>query len=177
MKVDFTVPEQRAREIKLGQHVRFGMTESNLPFKGHVIGMDPRVDPQDPPRLRSGHHRGQQGRGDPSGPVPPCGGDPAGAAERHHRAADGGDRQPLRRLRLYDRAGSSGRASAVQVVKQVFVKTGRRRGGALEILSGVKPGQQVVASGQNKLQAGATVKIDNTIDVTKLDTSKLASGQ
>ena len=66
---------------------------------------------------------------------------------------------------------------AIQVAKQVFVKTGRRRGGALEIVSGVNAGQQVVASGQNKLQAGATVKIDNSIDVTKLDTSKLANGQ
>jgi membrane fusion protein (multidrug efflux system) len=65
----------------------------------------------------------------------------------------------------------------VQVVKQVFVKTGRRRGGAIEILSGIQSGQQVVASGQNKLQAGATVKIDNSIDVTKLDTTKLANGQ
>jgi membrane fusion protein (multidrug efflux system) len=65
----------------------------------------------------------------------------------------------------------------VQIAKQIFVKTGRRRGGALEIVSGVNPGQQVVASGQNKLQSGATVKIDNTIDVTKLDASKLASGQ
>ena len=36
------------------------------------------------------------------------------------------------------------------------MKTGRRRGGALEIVSGVNAGQQVVASGQNKLQAGAT---------------------
>ena len=57
------------------------------------------------------------------------------------------------------------------------MKTGRRRGGALEILSGLNPGQQVAASGQNKLQAGSTVKIDNTIDVTKLDATKLASGQ
>ena len=36
---------------------------------------------------------------------------------------------------------------AIQVAKQVFVKTGRRRGGALEIVSGVNAGQQVVASG------------------------------
>jgi membrane fusion protein (multidrug efflux system) len=34
-----------------------------------------------------------------------------------------------------------------------------------------------VASGQNKLQAGSTVKIDNTIDVTKFDATKLANGQ
>ena len=57
------------------------------------------------------------------------------------------------------------------------MKTGRRRGGTFEILSGITPGQQVVASGQNKLQAGSTVKIDNTIDVTKLDATKLANGQ
>jgi membrane fusion protein (multidrug efflux system) len=59
----------------------------------------------------------------------------------------------------------------------VFVKAGRRRGGALEILSGIAPGQQVVASGQNKLQAGAAVKVDNTIDVTKADATRVANGQ
>ena len=46
MKVDFTVPEQRAAEVKLGQEVRIGNTEGDLPFKGHVIGKDPRVDPK-----------------------------------------------------------------------------------------------------------------------------------
>ncbi len=63
------------------------------------------------------------------------------------------------------------------VTKQVFVKTGRRRGGVIEVVSGVSPGQLVVASGQNKLQAGSTVKIDNSIDVTKIDATKLANGQ
>jgi membrane fusion protein (multidrug efflux system) len=65
----------------------------------------------------------------------------------------------------------------VQVARQVFVKAGRRHRGSLEILSGVTPGQQVVASGQNKLQAGSVVKINNTIDVTKLDATKIANGQ
>jgi membrane fusion protein (multidrug efflux system) len=55
---------------------------------------------------------------------------------------------------------------ARDVVRQVFVKTGRREGASSEILSGVQPGQKVVVSGQNKLQAGAPVKIDNSIDVT-----------
>ena len=63
------------------------------------------------------------------------------------------------------------------VTKQVFVKTGRRRGGAIEVVSGFAPGQLVVASGQNKLQAGSTVKINNSIDVTKFDATKLANGQ
>ena len=55
-----------------------------------------------------------------------------------------------------------------EVARQVFVKVGRRDGGVSEILSGVAPGQKVVASGQNKLQAGAAVKINNSIDVTQL---------
>jgi membrane fusion protein, multidrug efflux system len=54
------------------------------------------------------------------------------------------------------------------VVKQVFVKVGRREGGISEITSGVQAGQRVVASGQNKLTPGAVVKIDNSIDVTKI---------
>ena len=33
MKVDFTVPEQRASEIKLGQEVRVGVTEGNCPSR------------------------------------------------------------------------------------------------------------------------------------------------
>ena len=71
-----------------------------------------------------------------------------------------------------ERAGAK-----VLVTKQVFVKTGRRRGGAIEVVSGIAPGQLVVASGQNKLQAGSTVKINNSIDVTKFDATKLANGQ
>src|SRR5919107_5674988 len=46
MKVDFTVPEQDAGEVKLGQEVRLGVTATDLPFKGKVIGKDPQVDPK-----------------------------------------------------------------------------------------------------------------------------------
>ena len=53
-------------------------------------------------------------------------------------------------------------------VSQVFVKIGRRQGAVSEIISGIEPGQKVVVSGQNKLQSGAVVKIDNSIDVTKV---------
>ena len=55
-----------------------------------------------------------------------------------------------------------------EVVRQMFVKVGRREGGVSEILSGLAPGQKVVASGQNKLQSGTAVKINNSIDVTQL---------
>jgi membrane fusion protein, multidrug efflux system len=176
MKVDFTVPEQRAGEIKLGQEVRVGVTETDLPSKGRVIGKDPRVDPAT--RLVSVQALIEDNK---DGAILP--------GQFLHVEAILPEQPNVMTLpqtavitSLYgdyvytieqeERAGQQ-----VQVVKQVFVKTGRRRGGALEILSGLNPGQQVAASGQNKLQAGSTVKIDNTIDVTKLDATKLASGQ
>jgi multidrug efflux system membrane fusion protein len=44
-------------------------------------------------------------------------------------------------------------------VVRTFVRTGDRIGGRAEILSGVKPGDRVVAVGQLKLQSGAAVAI------------------
>lgn len=46
MKVDFTIPEQLISKVKVGQPVRFGVTETALSKTGKVIGIDPRVDPQ-----------------------------------------------------------------------------------------------------------------------------------
>ncbi len=50
------------------------------------------------------------------------------------------------------------------VAKQVFVEIGRRKGDLVEIASGLKPGQTVVTSGQNKLANNTPVKIDNSVD-------------
>jgi len=176
MKVDFTVPEQRAGEIRLGQEVRVGMTESDLPFKARVIGKDPRVDPAT--RLVSVQALIEDNKDGAVLPgqflhvevILPEQPDVMTLPQTAVITSLYGDY--VYTIEQEERAGQQ-----VQVVKQVFVKTGRRRGGALEILSGLNPGQQVAASGQNKLQAGSTVKIDNTIDVTKLDATRLASGQ
>jgi membrane fusion protein (multidrug efflux system) len=176
MKVDFTVPEQRAGEIKLGQEVHIGTTEGNLPFKGRVTGIDPRVDPKT--RLVSVQALVEDNKDGAILPgqflhvevILPEQPNVMTVPQTAVIASLYGDY-------VYTIDQEEKQGQQVQVVKQVFVKTGRRRGGALEIVSGVNAGQQVVASGQNKLQSGATVKIDNTIDVTKLDGSKLASGQ
>lgn len=169
MKVDFTVPEQAAARVKLDQPVRFGTTENDLSISGHITGIDPRVDPQS--RLVS-----------------------VRAVVDDNKAANVQPGQFLRvRIDLpaepnvltvpqtavvsslygdYVFVAEPDPANAGQfVAKQVFVKVGRREGRDAEILSGVEQGQKVVVSGQNKLQAGAPVKIDNTIDL-----SKVASG-
>ena len=136
MKVDFTVPEQVASQVKLGQRGprRRQRDQSSLHGQGDRQG--PAGRSQDAARLRSGARRGQQGRAVLPGQflhvevVLPAGAECRdGAADRRHR-------QPLRRLRLYHRRRRSRAGAKVLVTKQVFVKTGRRRGGAIEVRVG-----------------------------------------
>jgi len=176
MKVDFTVPEQMAGNVKLGQEVRVGVTEADLPFKGRIIGKDPRVDPKT--RLVAVQAIVEDNKDGAILPgqflhvevILPSQPDVITVPQTAVITSLYGDY--VYTIEQEERAGNQ-----VQVARQVFVKAGRRRGGAIEVLSGITPGQQVVASGQNKLQAGSVVKIDNTIDVTKLDATKLANGQ
>jgi membrane fusion protein (multidrug efflux system) len=48
-------------------------------------------------------------------------------------------------------------------VRQQFVKLGPARGDQVAILSGVKPGDEVVTSGLFKLRNGAAVQINNSV--------------
>lgn len=48
-------------------------------------------------------------------------------------------------------------------VRQQFVKLGETRGDQVAILSGLKPGEQIVTSGQLKLRDGVPVRIDNSV--------------
>ncbi|MER9693504.1 efflux RND transporter periplasmic adaptor subunit [Mesorhizobium sp. M0179] len=53
------------------------------------------------------------------------------------------------------------------VLSQVFVKPGRRNDGMVEIIEGIKAGDEVVTAGQNRLFNGMSVAVDNTIDPSK----------
>ena len=55
-----------------------------------------------------------------------------------------------------------------RTVRRRQVKTGRVRNEHVEILSGLKDGDLVVNTGQNKLRAGQSVKIDNSIKLNKI---------
>jgi membrane fusion protein (multidrug efflux system) len=48
-------------------------------------------------------------------------------------------------------------------VQQQFVTVGNSRGDQVAILTGLKPGQQIVSSGVFKLRTGATVKVNNSV--------------
>jgi membrane fusion protein (multidrug efflux system) len=43
-----------------------------------------------------------------------------------------------------------------------FVRVGPSEGDRVAVLEGIKAGEQVITSGQLKLQPGATIKVDNT---------------
>jgi membrane fusion protein (multidrug efflux system) len=169
MKVDFTVPEQVAEKVKVGTPAHFGPSDADLPLSGVITGIDPRIDPAT--RLVAmqaridGNEDGKVQPGQflrvridlPSEPdvltVPQTAvitslyGDYVYAVEE-----DTSQKEP----RL--------------IARQVFVKVGRREGMNAEILSGLDPGQRVVTSGQNKLQAGSVLKIDNQVDLSKVAT-------
>ncbi|MGE3831075.1 MAG: efflux RND transporter periplasmic adaptor subunit, partial [Parvibaculaceae bacterium] len=48
-------------------------------------------------------------------------------------------------------------------IERRFVKLGSTRAGRVQIIDGVKPGEKVVIAGQNKIDQGTKVKIDNSI--------------
>ena len=66
-------------------------------------------------------------------------------------------RPPARRRRRAPPARRQAAAGEKLVAKQVFVKIGRRQGNLIEIVEGLKAGQTVVTSGQNKLSNNAPV--------------------
>lgn len=174
MKVDFTIPEQQATSLKADQPVRFGAEKTKLAFNGRVLGIDPKADPDSrlvAVQAQIDDAKGQVRPGQfvtvrvdlptehnvislpqtavmPSlygdyvfavGPPDP----PApGAAEAAHAAPP-----------------ATAGAAPQTVAKQVFITTGRRDGRRVEILKGLKKGDIVVASGQNRLQNGAAVQI------------------
>ena len=59
------------------------------------------------------------------------------------------------------------------VAERRFVKVGPVRDGRVSIISGIKDGDQVVIAGQNKIDQGSKVVIDNSIALKVQDTSTI----
>ncbi len=186
LRADFNIPEQRLGELHIGQPVRLGLSDGELPFTGSIVGIDPKVDASSRLVAVRAEIANPENRLTPGQfvqvkvelPVedgaialphtavvtslygdyvymvkpaaPPAAAPPADAASSEAMAATPPAPQPER-----------------LVVNQVFVKTGRRAGGLVEIKEGVSAGDQVVTAGQNRLFNGMPVVIDNTIDPSK----------
>ena len=83
-----------------------------------------------------------------------------GAGTRGRRAAGVRDQlRAVRRLRVHRQRPASGEdGKSYRGVRQQFVKLGGSRGDQVAIVSGVKPGEEVVTSGVFKLRNGAAVR-------------------
>ena len=72
-------------------------------------------------------------------------------------------------------ASAPAEAAPSLAVSQVFVKTGRRSDGSIEIVEGISAGDEVVTAGQNRLSNNTPVRVDNSL--TPQAPAKVASGQ
>ncbi|WP_420961750.1 efflux RND transporter periplasmic adaptor subunit [Brucella sp. IR073] len=172
MRVDFTVPEQSLDKLKIGQPVSVNLSDDDTTFDGRIIGIDPRIDPstrlvsvraqvENPDRkLTPGQFvqvRVKLPEENNVIALPQTAvttslyGDYVFAV----REAEAKDGKPAEK-------GPDGKPA--QVLAQVFVKLGRQSHGRVEVTSGLKDGDIIVDSGQNRLSAGQHVVIDNTVN-------------
>lgn len=190
MRVDFTVPEQDIPRLKMGQPVRIGFNGSDTAFQGTVQGIDPKIDPSSRlvnARAQVANPGGKltPGQfvevnvelpkedgvialpqtavvtslyGDYVYIVVPADQAQAGSAAGQQDGETSSAQPAVNQAQAQDSDQSSGPSLAV---KQVFVKTGRRSGQLVEIREGVAAGDQVVTAGQNRLNNGTPVDVNN----------------
>lgn len=201
LRVDFSVPEQQLNLLKLDQPVRLGPADSDLPFKGVIRGIDPKIDPVTRLVAVRAEVANPEGKLSPGQfvqvrvelsaedgvlalpqtalvtslygdyvyvvrPATPADDVSAAAPEQEAardqaKPAEGADAKPA------EQAKPAESDKPALTVAQIFVKPGRRSQGLVEVSQGIKPGDQVVTAGQNRLSNGTPVVVDNTIDPSK----------
>ncbi|MER9140275.1 efflux RND transporter periplasmic adaptor subunit [Mesorhizobium sp. M0830] len=97
---------------------------------------------------------------------------PAAPAADKSTEAKPADTKPADATKPADKAADSAKPATdgekpALVLSQVFVKPGRSNAGMVEIVEGLKAGDEVVTAGQNRLFNGMSVVVDNTVDPTK----------
>lgn len=193
LRVDFTVSEQRFPDLKIGQEVLFGLTGDDMPYKGAITGIDPKIDPVS--RLVSvrAEISNVDGRLSPGQfvqvrvvlpsedniiAVPQTAlisslyGDyvyvvrSADKAPNEPKKAEAGEAVAAP-AGPKPAEGEAADAKPSLAVTQVFVSIGRRSGDRVEITRGIEAGDEVVTAGQNRLNNGSPVVVDNTIDPSR----------
>jgi membrane fusion protein, multidrug efflux system len=161
--VNFGIPQQEAGQAKIGRPVRISAQDLvGLEFGGRVTAVDSVVDPatrniqvqatlaNPDGKLRPGMFVQAQlvvGASQSVIAIPTSGVNYAPYGDSVFVVTD-----------LKDEKGKPYRG-----VRQQFVKLGGSRGDQVAVLSGVKPGDEVVTSGVFKLRNGAAVQINNKV--------------
>jgi membrane fusion protein, multidrug efflux system len=162
LRVDFSVPEQQIRLISIGMPLTASTEVDGSTATGRIVAIEPRIDPNSRLVLVRAEIDTKEGTITPGQFLQVTVELPT---EQNVMALP----QTVLSSTLYGdsvfavRTEGEGDA-AKQTVEQLFVTAGRRSQGMGEIVDGVKPGDQVVTAGQNRLSGGAAVKIDNSVN-------------
>ena len=170
--VNFDVPQQDAGQVRVGRAVEVSAKDvGTAPFAGHVTALDSVVDqstrnvkiqatlPNPDGKLRPGMFVDVTVTTGSNARVIAL---PASAISY----APFGDSVFI----VTDFPGPAGKN--YRGVRQQFVKVGGTRGDQIAVLSGVKPGDEVVTSGLFKLRTGVAVLINNSVQPTNNKTAK-----
>ncbi len=166
MLVDFPVPQRQISNLDIGQPVTVEVDAwPGRKFPGEIRAIEPQVE-RDTRNLRL---RAMVGNAD---------GDllPGMFAQIEILLPEQGDVVTVPQSAIaYSPYGDSvflvetttgADGETVSTVSNTLVVTGATRGDQVAILSGLRAGQMVVTSGQQKLRNGAAVTIDNTVQVS-----------
>lgn len=162
LRVDFAIPEQQIRLIEMGMPVRVSTEVDGATATGKIVAIEPRIDPNSRLVLVRAELETPEGAINPGQFLQV-------AVELPSEDGVIALPQTVVASNLYGdsvfvvRTEGEGE-EAKRTVEQVFVRAGRRSGGVVEILEGVKAGDEVVTAGQNRLTGGAAVTIDNSVN-------------
>jgi len=185
LRADFSVPEQSLNLVRIGQPVRFGVNDADMPFRGAIVGIEPKVDPSTRLVLIRAEIANPEGKLAPgqfvqvrvelpeednviavpqTAVVTSLYGDfvyavrPADAKPAAAPATPAeGETKPAATT------PAPAQAAPGLVAQQIFVKLGRRSDGRVEIVEGLKDDDEIVTAGQNRLSNGGPVVVDNTV--------------
>ncbi|MER5171715.1 efflux RND transporter periplasmic adaptor subunit [Thioclava kandeliae] len=161
MHVDFTLSEQQVRNVSVGQDVQVTSEIGGITREGKIVGIEPKIDansrlvgvramiPNEDRALTPGQFLQVR-------VILPTEDGVIALPQTVITSSLYGDS-------VYAVRDEQSDGETRQIVKQVFVKLGRRSGDMVEITDGVTAGDKIVNAGQNRLNLGATVTIDNSI--------------
>lgn len=162
MRVDFSVPEQQLGALVLGRSVTISTDVGDFQADGKITGIEPQVDansrlvsvraevnPSDNALLPGQFLRVRVDLPEEKGII--------AVPQTAVTSSLYGDS-------IYVVVAAEGEEA--RKVEQVFVTVGRRSDDLIEVITGVKDGDEIVTSGQNRLSNGAKVVIDTSVTLS-----------
>lgn len=159
MRVDFSVPEQQLGDLALGGPVTVTSEVGGFTAQGAIIAIEPRVDANSRMVSVRAEVTNQSGKLYPGQFLRVRIGLPK--EEGVIAVPQSAVSSSLYGDTVY--VVVPGNEADQLVVDQRFVTLGRRSGARIEVTKGLKAGDQIVTSGQNRLTPGSKVKIDTSV--------------